>query len=114
MGWGRLATVNHAFLEVECNFLLPNGLLGCLWFRHVFHALGVYTAYEAAIFPGVCEATDRKDWAARAKQLGAVQAAIDRGTASRGRALQSLSGPSDLAGGSPRFPSDAGQDTTCR
>jgi len=114
MGGGRRATVNHAFLEVERNFLLPSGLPGRSWFGHAFHAPRVYTGYEAAIFSRVCEATERKDWAARAKQLGAVQAAIDRGTASRGRALQSLSGASDLAGGSPRFPSDAGQDTTCR
>jgi len=43
MGGGCLATVNHALLEVERNFLLPNGLPDRSWFRHALYAAGVYT-----------------------------------------------------------------------
>ena len=89
---GRLATVNHALLEVERNFLLPNGLPGRAWFRHAFYAPGVYTGYAAVIFPGVREAAGRNDWSAAQQQLGLVQAAIERGTVTLSQALQTLSG----------------------
>jgi N-acetylated-alpha-linked acidic dipeptidase len=89
---GRLATVNHALLEVERNFLLDKGLPGRAWFRHAFFAPGVYTGYSAVIFPGVREAMGRKYWATAAQQLRLVQAAIDRGTSTLTRALEALGG----------------------
>lgn len=87
---GKLATVNHALLEVERGFLLEKGLPGRPWFRHAFYAPGVYTGYAAVVLPGVREAVDRRDWVTAAQQLGLVLAAIDRGTLTLTRALQSL------------------------
>jgi N-acetylated-alpha-linked acidic dipeptidase len=87
---GRLATFNHALLEVERNFLLQDGLPGRTWFRHAFYAPGVYTGYAAVVMPGVREAVDRQDWTTAAQQLGLVQAAIERGTVTMTQALQTL------------------------
>lgn len=87
---GRLATFNHALIEVERNFLLPNGLPNRTWFRHAFYAPGVYTGYEAVVIPGVREAARRKDWATATQQLSLVQDAIERGTLTLTQALQTL------------------------
>jgi N-acetylated-alpha-linked acidic dipeptidase len=89
---GRLATFNHALLEVERNFLLQNGLPGRAWFRHAFYAPGVYTGYAAVVMPGVREAVDRQDWTTAAQQLCFVQVAIERGTVTITQALQTLGG----------------------
>jgi len=87
---GRLATLNHALLEVERNFLLENGLPGRAWFRHAFYAPGVYTGYAAVVMPGVRDAVDRRDWTAAPQQLNLVRSAIERGTVTLNQALQTL------------------------
>ncbi len=89
---GKLATLNHALLEVERNFLLDKGLPKRPWFRHAFFAPGVYTGYSAVVLPGVREAVDGKDWAVAAQQLSLVHAAIERGTVTLTQALQTLGG----------------------
>jgi len=94
----RLSTVNHALLEVERNFLLDNGLRGRSWFRHAFYAPGVYTGYAGVVTPAVREAVERKDWTAADEQLGLVRVAVERGTATLTRALETLGGTSPAAG----------------
>lgn len=100
----QLKDVNRALLEVERNFLLDKGLPGRRWFRHVFFAPGVYTGYAAVILPGVREAIDRNDWQRARLELGLVETAIQRGTATLQRALLSLDQPSPSQGGSRRPP----------
>jgi len=90
---GRLATFNHALIEVERNFLLQKGLPNRAWFRHAFYAPGVYTGYAAVVLPGVREAVARKDWTAAGEQLNLVQGAIERGTVTLTQALQALGEP---------------------
>ena len=85
-----LRAVNGELLEIERNFLLDKGLPGRAWFRHAFYAPGVYTGYAAVVFPGIREAVGEKDWATASEQLNLVQAAIDRGSATLGRALRKL------------------------
>jgi hypothetical protein len=86
----RLATFNHALIEVERNFLLPNGLPNRAWFRYAFDAPGVYTGYETVVVPAVREAAGRKDWPTAAQQPGLVQGAIERGTVTLTQTLQSV------------------------
>jgi N-acetylated-alpha-linked acidic dipeptidase len=88
----RLAAINQSLLEVERDFLLPHGLPGRTWFRHVFYAPGVYTGYAAVVFPGVREAVSQKDWTTAEQQLEFAQGAIERGTTSLDRALAALDG----------------------
>lgn len=96
---GRLATFNHALLEVERDFLLQSGLPRRAWFRHAFYAPGVYTGYAAEILPGVREAIARKDWDAAREQIDLVQGAVERGTMTLTQALQTLRGSEAAPGG---------------
>ncbi len=98
---GTQASVNGAFVQVERDFLLPQGLTDRAWFRHAFYAPGVYTGYAAVIMPGVREAIRQKDWAAAAQQTQLLQEAIERGRATLNRALEAL----DNAG--PEHPNSA-------
>lgn len=88
----RLVLVNRALLQVERDFLLPQGLPNRRWFRHAFYAPGVYTGYAAAIMPGVREALARKDWNAAAQQVDLIKIVIDRGTATLTGAIEILGG----------------------
>ncbi|HUU13968.1 MAG TPA: M28 family metallopeptidase [Terriglobia bacterium] len=101
-----LSAVNGELLEVERNFLLDKGLPGRAWFRHAFYAPGVYTGYAAVVFPGIREAAGKKDWTTASEQLNLVQAAIDRGTATLGRALRKLDDSLEAAS-KRRRPQDA-------
>lgn len=76
----HLENVNEALVEVERDFLLPDGLPNRSWFRHSLYAPGVYTGYSAELLPGVREAIARNEWAAAAEQLGLIRAGIDRAT----------------------------------
>ena len=76
----HLKNVNEALVEVERDFLLPDGLPNRSWFRHSLYAPGVYTGYAAELLPGVREAIARKEWAVAAEQLWLIRAAIDRAT----------------------------------
>jgi N-acetylated-alpha-linked acidic dipeptidase len=97
----RLATFNHALIEVERNFLLADGLPNRAWFRHAFYAPGVYTGYEAVVLPGVREAARRKDWATAAQQLALVRGAIERGTVTLTQALHMLGEGGAASGNAP-------------
>jgi N-acetylated-alpha-linked acidic dipeptidase len=86
----ELETLNRALIQVERDFLLPEGLPGRGWFRHAFYAPGVYTGYEAVIFPGVREAVNLKDWSVAREQMQEVREAIERGTKTLERAVEAL------------------------
>ena len=82
--------LNHALLQAEHGFLLPEGLPGRPWFKHAIYAPGQYTGYAAVVLPGVNEAIDKGDVAATDSALQAVTAAIERAT----QTLQSYRPPS--------------------
>lgn len=73
--------VNRTLVEVEQDFLDPNGRLGRPWYRHTIYAPGIYAGYATQIIPGVSEAIDRKDSAGLAKESASLTAAIDRAAA---------------------------------
>ena len=74
--WRDIQSLNLALIEIERDFLTPNGLPGRSWFRHVFYAPGVYTGYSAVLVPGVRGAVERGDWPLAGRQLDEVIRAI--------------------------------------
>jgi N-acetylated-alpha-linked acidic dipeptidase len=80
--------LNRALMEVERDFLTPQGLPGRTWFRHVFFAPGMYTGYSPVLVPGVREAMEREDWPLAARELGLVIRAIERANASLEQGLK--------------------------
>jgi N-acetylated-alpha-linked acidic dipeptidase len=85
---GETEKLNRALMEVERDFLIPQGLPGRSWFRHVFYAPGVYTGYSPVLVPGVREALEREDWPLAGRELGLVVRAIERANASLEQGLK--------------------------
>jgi N-acetylated-alpha-linked acidic dipeptidase len=66
--------VNRGILEVERNWLHPEGLPGRPWFRHTLYAAR-YT-YAHLELPGLTEAAEEKDWDRAARQAAVLERAV--------------------------------------
>jgi N-acetylated-alpha-linked acidic dipeptidase len=81
-------------VQVEREFLSPEGISGRPWFRHTLYAPGLTTGYASWPFPGLTQAVKDHDasiWDRESKKvverLDAAAAALDRAanlTAARG------------------------------
>lgn len=58
----RIRSVNSKYKFLERHFLYQKGLDGRSWFKHVIFAPGLWTGYSGAVFPGLVEAIDDKDY----------------------------------------------------
>jgi N-acetylated-alpha-linked acidic dipeptidase len=83
-----LSRLNDAVVQVEREFLSPEGISGRPWYRHVLYAPGLTTGYAAWPFPGLTLAIkehDRTTWdkeaAKLAQRMAAASAALDRAAA---------------------------------
>src|SRR5262249_117911 len=56
----RLEPVNSRLMQVESNWLNPDGIPGRPWFKHILYAAR-YT-YAHLELPGLTEAVENKDW----------------------------------------------------
>jgi N-acetylated-alpha-linked acidic dipeptidase len=86
--------VNRGVIEVERNWLDPDGLPGRPWFKHTLYAAR-YT-YAHLELPGLTEAAEEKDWDRAARQAAVLERAVARNAG----LLDSLA--SDLSAGSSR------------
>jgi N-acetylated-alpha-linked acidic dipeptidase len=68
--------VNRGLLEVERNWLDPDGLPGRPWFKHTLYAAR-YT-YAHLELPGLTEAAEEKDWDRAARQAAVLERAVTR------------------------------------
>ena len=68
--------VNRGVLEVERNWLDPDGLPGRPWFKHTLYAAR-YT-YAHLELPGLTEAAEEKDWDRAARQAAILERAVAR------------------------------------
>ncbi|KAF7553628.1 hypothetical protein G7Z17_g3500 [Cylindrodendrum hubeiense] len=57
-----IAKVNTQYKLLERSFLYEGGLDGRSWFKHVVFAPGLWTGYSGAVFPGLVESIDAKDF----------------------------------------------------
>ncbi|KAH8646487.1 N-acetylated-alpha-linked acidic dipeptidase-like protein 2 [Tricladium varicosporioides] len=58
----RIRRANDKYQFMERHFLHDKGLDGRPWFKHVVFAPGLWTGYSGAVFPGLVEAIDAKDY----------------------------------------------------
>ena len=58
--------INRSIMQVEANWLNPDGIPGRPWFKHILYAAR-YT-YAHLELPGLTEAIERSDWKAAAEQ----------------------------------------------
>jgi N-acetylated-alpha-linked acidic dipeptidase len=70
--------LNRAMMQVERNWLNPDGIPGRPWFKHTLYAAR-YT-YAHLELPGLTEAVEAKDWATAKTQAQILQDAVQKNT----------------------------------
>ncbi len=75
----NLSQLNTGLLQVERNWLLPDGIPGRPWFKHSLYAAR-YT-YAHLELPGLTEAIEKGDWATARAQAKLLQDAVAKNTA---------------------------------
>lgn len=73
-----IRAVNSKYKYLERQFLYSEGLDGRSWFKHVIFAPGLWTGYAGAVFPGLIEAIDAKDYGNAEKWVDVIAESIRR------------------------------------
>jgi N-acetylated-alpha-linked acidic dipeptidase len=72
------ATINHGTMQVERNWLNPDGIPGRPWFKHILY--GARYTYAHLELPGLTEAVEKKDWTTAKQQVEILRQALVNNT----------------------------------
>jgi N-acetylated-alpha-linked acidic dipeptidase len=72
------ATLNHGMMQVERNWLNPDGIPGRPWFKHILY--GARFTYAHLELPGLTEAVEKQDWPVAKQQAEILQRALENNT----------------------------------
>jgi N-acetylated-alpha-linked acidic dipeptidase len=72
----KMQRLNQELLQVESNWLDPDGIPGRPWFRHLLYAAR-YT-YAHLEFPGLTEAVEKGDWKLAGPQAELIERALQK------------------------------------
>jgi len=72
------ATLNHGMMQVERNWLNPDGIPGRPWFKHILY--GARFTYAHLELPGLTEAVEARDWPRAKQQAEILQRALEKNT----------------------------------
>jgi N-acetylated-alpha-linked acidic dipeptidase len=75
----KAAALNRRIMDVEANWLSPEGIPGRPWFKHMLYAAR-YT-YAHLELPGVTEAVEKQDWKTARDETAKLVGALARNTA---------------------------------
>jgi N-acetylated-alpha-linked acidic dipeptidase len=78
----HIRSVNDKYKFLERQFLYSEGLDGRPWFKHVIFAPGLWTGYAGAVFPGLQEAIDGKDYGNAERWVGIIEKTIGNAASS--------------------------------
>jgi N-acetylated-alpha-linked acidic dipeptidase len=67
-------TINHGAMEVERNWLNPDGIPGRPWFKHILY--GARFTYAPLELPGLTEAVEKQDWPTARDQAEILRRAL--------------------------------------
>ena len=70
--------LSQQLMQVESNWLIPEGIPGRPWFQHLLYAAR-YT-YAHLELPGLTEAAEKGDWKTAQAQVGLLEAALEKNT----------------------------------
>jgi N-acetylated-alpha-linked acidic dipeptidase len=73
------ALLNQQLMQVEANWLNPEGIPGRPWFKHILYAAR-YT-YAHLELPGLTEAAEKEDWKTAQEQAALLERALVRNAA---------------------------------
>ncbi|HZC24770.1 MAG TPA: transferrin receptor-like dimerization domain-containing protein, partial [Candidatus Binatia bacterium] len=71
-------TLNHGMMQVERNWLNPDGIPGRPWFKHILY--GARFTYAHLELPGLTEAVEKQDWATAKQQAEVLRHALEKNT----------------------------------
>ncbi|KAI1326168.1 Zn-dependent exopeptidase [Xylariaceae sp. FL0255] len=72
--------LNNKYKTIERAFLYSEGLDSRPWFKHVVFAPGIWTGYAGAVFPGLVESIDNKDFTNALKWANIIDTCIKTAT----------------------------------
>jgi N-acetylated-alpha-linked acidic dipeptidase len=72
------ATINHGAMQVERNWLNPDGIPGRPWFKHILY--GARFTYAHLELPGLTEAVEKQDWPTAQQQAEILRQALINNT----------------------------------
>ena len=72
------STLNHGMMQVERNWLNPDGIPGRPWFKHTLY--GARYTYAHLELPGLTEAVEKHDWPTARQQVEILQRALEKNT----------------------------------
>ncbi|OAQ83238.1 peptidase, M28 family [Purpureocillium lilacinum] len=78
--WITIAKVNVQYKYFERHFLFEGGLDSRSWFKHVVFAPGLWTGYAGAVYPGLMESIDAKDYNNGLKWAGIIDRCVVKAT----------------------------------
>lgn len=87
----KAAALNRRIMDVEANWLSPEGIPGRPWFKHMLYAAR-YT-YAHLELPGITEAVEKKDWTTARDETAKIVGALAKNTALLRGALADLRNP---------------------
>jgi N-acetylated-alpha-linked acidic dipeptidase len=71
-------TLNHGMMQVERNWLNPDGIPGRPWFKHILY--GARFTYAHLELPGLTEAVEAQDWPAAKQQTEILERSLEKNT----------------------------------
>jgi N-acetylated-alpha-linked acidic dipeptidase len=72
------AAINHGTMQVERNWLNPEGIPGRPWFKHILY--GARFTYAHLELPGLTEAVEKQDWITAKQQAEILRQALVNNT----------------------------------
>jgi N-acetylated-alpha-linked acidic dipeptidase len=72
------STLNHSMMQIERNWLNPDGIPRRPWFKHILY--GARFTYAHLELPGLTEAVEKQDWPAAKQQAEILQHALEKNT----------------------------------
>lgn len=72
------AKINHGAMQVERNWLNPDGIPGRPWFKHILY--GARYTYAHLELPGLTEAVEKQDWETAKQQAEILRQALINNT----------------------------------
>jgi N-acetylated-alpha-linked acidic dipeptidase len=71
-------SLNHGMMQVERNWLNPDGIPSRPWFKHILY--GARFTYAHLELPGLTEAVEAQDWPTAKQQANILQRALEKNT----------------------------------
>jgi N-acetylated-alpha-linked acidic dipeptidase len=90
------ATINRGTMQVERNWLNPDGIPGRPWFKHILY--GARFTYAHLELPGLTEAVEKQDWPTAKQQAEILHRALINNTKLVDQLSSSLNGETPDAG----------------